>query len=126
MNPGLKRVIGDATPFPEFNKLLADLVVLKTKVGIEDPDELFDSAASLVETAKQNFRRRVHAAALAASTDGTDVHTEHCCVWRGCKYSYDDLTDDDRAKFPHLRDKHCTVMSGEKIQSYFYEEDDRY
>ncbi len=40
-----------------------------------------------------------------------DVHTEHCCIRHGCKYG----------------DPNCTVVSGEKRQSYkcedCYEED---
>jgi hypothetical protein len=125
MNPGLKRVLGDATPSPEINKLIADLVALKTKVGSIEPDELFDNAAELVRAAKVEFRRRVHAAALAASNGETDVHTEHCCVWRSCKYGYDRLTDEERVEFD-LQDKHCTVMNGEKVQSYFYADEDDY
>ncbi len=37
-----------------------------------------------------------------------DVHTEHCCIIHGCKYGDDD----------------CTVVSGEKPQSYLCEDCD--
>lgn len=38
-----------------------------------------------------------------------DVHTEHCCEVHGCKYGYDMHPD---------AEKTCTVVSGEKKQSY--------
>lgn len=34
-----------------------------------------------------------------------DVHTEHCCSYHGCKYGDDD----------------CTVVTGQKVQSFFCE-----
>ena len=37
-----------------------------------------------------------------------DVHTEHCCIFHGCKYGYED----------------CPVESGVKAQSYPCEECD--
>lgn len=37
-----------------------------------------------------------------------DVHTEHCCVFHGCKYSDDD----------------CTVATGKKNQSFSCEQCD--
>lgn len=40
--------------------------------------------------------------ATARAGNDRDVHTEHCCVIHGCKYSNDD----------------CTVASEEKIQSF--------
>lgn len=36
--------------------------------------------------------------------DNTDVHTEHCCLRHGCRYGN--------------RDGKCTVVSGEKKQSF--------
>jgi hypothetical protein len=82
----------------------------------------FDAAIEALTLAKFAHRRRLHAEALAKDTSPRDVHTEHCCVRRGCKYGYD--VEEERDVLNGLN-KHCTVTSGEKIQSYCYE-DDRY
>lgn len=94
-------------------------------LGIENEDE-FESALNEIDQIRIDFLRRRHAEALAKDTSARDVHTEHCDVRRGCKYGYDRLTDEERVEFDIGDDKRCTVTSGEKIQSYFYddEEDD--
>lgn len=82
----------------------------------------FDAAIEELTLAKLALRRRLHAEALAKDTTPRDVHTEHCCVRRGCKYGYDTFTDEERVEL-NLQDKRCTVADGEKIQSYCYDDE---
>lgn len=126
MSPGLKRILSGAHPEHELLALLSELTALVQ--GADDPlkaEEVFDAAEDLVRDARRDFFRRAHAAALATDTSERDVHTEHCCVRRTCKYGYDTLTDDERAEFG-LQGEHCTVTSGEKVQSYCYDEGEEF
>ncbi len=90
-------------------------------LGLENEDE-FDEARKAIAMVKREFIRRRHAEALANDHSERDVHTEHCDVRRGCKYGYD--RDDVEAIDEDGDRKVCTVTSGEKIQSYVYEEED--
>jgi hypothetical protein len=46
-----------------------------------------------------------------------DVHTEHCCIKHGCKYTYTGYHGITGTPNP----KTCTVESGEKKQSFMCE-----
>lgn len=92
-------------------------------LGLENEDE-FEEARKEIAMVKREFVRRRHAEALANDHSERDVHTEHCCVRHGCKYGYDHVESKEEQDLLDSLGKHCTVVSGEKIQSHVWDKGD--
>lgn len=63
-----------------------------------DPDEVLKIARSLAAFACQARGLNIRSEAARHETSGgeTDVHTQHCCRWHGCKYGDDDCPVEKR------------------------------
>jgi hypothetical protein len=95
-----------------------------SEAEFEEAEKMLERVSSDLAHAKRDFLRKAHAEALAKDSSARDVHTEHCSVRHGCKYGYDRLTDQERVEHGISDDKVCTVANGEKIASFFYDDED--
>lgn len=102
---GIHRVTGDHDPYYTV-RLTIELERDRERLVeliFSDPGEAERIGRSIMDKAVEARSKNIKDAASRFSSAGgdTDVHTEHCCLWDGCKYgAYD-----------------CPVQTGVKPQS---------